>query len=135
MLECYACLHRYYRAVYPYALIPTLFRRTATRPITEKKHGGIPAAPWPRRNASSIATYPNRNVLAKELQYLGDPLRLANNTLQLLKQPGQDEKALEMVRMASKSMRCTVSWNHLIDFYMNQGQVKQAMAMYYDVSA
>ncbi|KAL8789222.1 MAG: hypothetical protein Q9195_006931 [Heterodermia aff. obscurata] len=132
MFHCYACTYRYYRALYPHALSRALSRRAATSHLTEKKPGWILAA-WPRRNASAIAVYPKRNLLGKELQYLGDPLKLAKNTLQLLEQPGQDGKAMDMIRMASKSMQCIVSWNHMIDFYMSKGRVTAAMTTYNDM--
>ena len=193
MLECYACAHRFYRALYTHTLNRALSPETPTSPIIKKKPRYILAV-WPRRNESTLAIYakrnlsgkelqclgyspkfanhtlqqpgqwhrrngpsvaihPKRNVmgwprpirgsmrqslehnqLAKEMQYLGDPLKLANNIVQLLQQPGQAEKAEEMVRTASKSMECTVSWNHLIDFYMSTGRVAQAMSTYNDVS-
>lgn len=70
--------------------------------------------------------------LEKELQYLKDPLRLAENTTSLLKN-GEYEKAIEMVRLASRNTSCTVSWNHLIDYYMNRGETQKATKLYYEV--
>ena len=133
MLGGYAGIRRCHRALFAHTLSRALSQRTATSHITEKKPGSIRAA-WPRRNASSVAISSQRDPLGKELQYLGDPLNLAKHVLQLLNQPGQDEKAAEMVRMASKSMPCTVSWNHMIDYYMSEGRVALAMSMYNDVS-
>ena len=142
MWDCYACVLRYHRLLYRQTLnrachtqrpSRALSQNAATSHIPETKPGSRPA-PWPRRTASSIAIETTRKLLKKEMQYLGDPMKLATNTLQLLKRPGQDEKAREMVRMASKSMECTVSWNHLIDFYMSEGRVATAMTTYNDVS-
>lgn len=142
MWDCYACIHRYHRVLsahtlnrawHAHPLSRALSQTTAASHIAERKPSSR-LAPWPRRTASSIAIDTKRKLLAKEMQYLGDPLKLATNTLQLLMQPGQDEKARELVRVASKSMECTVSWNHLIDFYMGQGRVAMAMTTYNDVS-
>ncbi|MCJ1389898.1 hypothetical protein MMC18_002755 [Xylographa bjoerkii] len=75
-----------------------------------------------------MTAYP-RAELEKELLYLPDPLKLAENTLNLLR---QDEhiKALEIVRYASRKMPCTVSWNHIIDYDMSKGRVTPAMKTY-----
>ncbi|KAL8723758.1 MAG: hypothetical protein Q9225_000053 [Loekoesia sp. 1 TL-2023] len=67
--------------------------------------------------------------LEKELLYLRDPLDLAENTIGLLRKDDA-EKALNMVRMASKWSRCTVSWNHLIDYEMSKGRFVEAMSRY-----
>ena len=79
-----------------------------------------------------ISAYPKAE-LEKELLYLPDPLKLAENTLNLLR---QDEhiKALEIVRYASRKMPCTVSWNHIIDYDMSKGRVTPAMKTYNEVS-
>ena len=133
MLGRYAGIRRCDRALYAHIPSRALSPTTATLRIAEKKPSSRLAA-WLRRNTSSIAVYPDRNLLKKELQYLGDPLKLADNTLHLLQQPGQHGKAGEMVKMASKSMQCTVSWNHMIDFYMNHKRPLLAMSTYHDVS-
>ncbi|MCJ1401093.1 hypothetical protein MMC11_004305 [Xylographa trunciseda] len=70
-----------------------------------------------------------RAELEKELQHLPDPLKLADHTLYLLR---KDEhiKALDIVRHASRTMPCTVSWNHIIDYDMSKGRVTPAMKTY-----
>ena len=70
--------------------------------------------------------------LEKELQYLPDPLKLASNTLNLLRQDDHI-KALAVVRYASSKMPCTVSWNHIIDYNMSKGRVTPAMRTYNEV--
>ncbi|KAI4144396.1 MAG: hypothetical protein L6R39_004204 [Caloplaca ligustica] len=67
--------------------------------------------------------------LGKELVWLQDPLKLAENTVSLLRDD-EDEKALEIVRMASKRAPCTVSWNHLIDYEMSKGRCQKAVKIY-----
>ena len=78
-----------------------------------------------------ITAYP-RAELEKELLYLPDPLKLAENTLNLLRQD-EHNKALEIVRYASRTMPCTVSWNHIIDYDMSKGRVTPAMKTYNEV--
>ncbi|MCJ1438991.1 hypothetical protein MMC27_008381 [Xylographa pallens] len=75
-----------------------------------------------------ITAYP-RAELEKELLYLPDPLKLAENTLNLLRQD-EHNKALEIVRYASRKMPCTVSWNHIIDYDMSKGRVTPAIKTY-----
>lgn len=78
-----------------------------------------------------ITMYPKAE-LEKELLYLPDPLKLANNTLNLLRQDDH-VKALEVVRYASNKMSCTVSWNHIIDYNMSKGRVTPAIKTYNEV--
>ncbi|MCJ1316927.1 hypothetical protein MMC15_002248 [Xylographa vitiligo] len=87
------------------------------------KTGGNGGGPKGRMSAFPKAE------LERELLYLPDPLKLAENTLNLLR---QDEhiKALEIVRYASRKMPCTVSWNHIIDYDMSKGRVSPAMKTY-----
>ena len=75
---------------------------------------------------------PTQYALEQELRFLRDPLKLADNTVSLLK-TGQHEKAGQLVRMASRSMACTVSWNHMMDYEMSKGRVSRAMTIYNDV--
>ncbi|MCJ1281408.1 hypothetical protein MMC26_000727 [Xylographa opegraphella] len=72
--------------------------------------------------------------LDRELLHLPDPLKLAEHTLDLLR---QDEhiKALAIVKHASRIMPCTVSWNHIIDYNMSKGRVSPAMKTYNDVGS
>ena len=71
--------------------------------------------------------------LREELKYLGDPLKLAEYIDDLLRK-NAFEKAAELVRMASKSIPCTVSWNHLINYEMSQGRINSAVKLYNEVS-
>ncbi|KAF2263730.1 pentatricopeptide repeat protein-like protein [Lojkania enalia] len=72
------------------------------------------------------------NQRKKELQYLTDPLELAN----FVKRQLRKDKVMEMlqlVRMASHSMQCIVSWNHIIDHLLYKEKVAQALKVYNDM--
>ena len=70
--------------------------------------------------------------LDTELVYLQDPLKLAENTIALLRND-DEKKAGDLVRRASKRIPCTVSWNHLVDYEMSIGRVKRAVKLYNEV--
>lgn len=57
---------------------------------------------------------------------LGDYVR---NTLR----EGDDKKALELVRAASRTVDCTVSWNHLLDYGLSKGMVNNTFKLYNEV--
>ena len=69
-----------------------------------------------------------------EVRWLKDPVKLANPTVKLLQ--GDDfEKALDIVRLASKNVECAVSWNHLIDYEMSKARVSNAVKLYNEASS
>ena len=70
--------------------------------------------------------------LMKELVWLRDPLKLAQEVRRLLKADSR-EKALDLVREGSKYGLCTVSWNHVIDDAMSKGHAAVAMKGYNEV--
>lgn len=72
------------------------------------------------------------NRRKRELRYLQDPLDLA----QFVKAELNKDKVVEMkqlVQMASHSMACVVSWNHIIDYYLAKEKVNDALKVYNDV--
>lgn len=73
------------------------------------------------------------NRRKRELRHLQDPLDLAAFVKQELAK-GKVEEMLQLVRMASNSMQCIVSWNHIIDHYLAKERVKDALKVYNDVS-
>ena len=85
------------------------------------------------RGVGDKETQFKRTELEQELRYLRDPLKLAENTVSLLRQDDH-KKALELVRIASRTMACTVSWNHIIDYDMGRGKVSAAIKTYNEVS-
>ena len=76
----------------------------------------------------------------EELRWLQDPLRLSERVRAVLPRKGSikpvlaEAKALALVRVASKGMDCVVAWNHIIDYYMAQGKLKQAQKIFNEVS-
>ena len=74
----------------------------------------------------------SKTSLDLELRWLKDPLKLAEHTVKLLKED-QHQKALAIVRLASKDVQCTVSWNHLVDYWMGNGKVTAAVKLYNEV--
>ena len=92
-----------------------------------------------RQLARELDTEPTHDYratdLQKELYWVRDPLKLANKVLSILKRDDAEDynKALALVRLASKNMTCTVSWNHLVDYNMSKGRVKRAIFTYNEV--
>jgi len=83
----------------------------------------------------SVEGRPNAAIdraIKEELRWLQDPLKLANQVRATLEK-GNEEKALALVRAASKSMTCIVAWNHILDHYMAQGKTKVAQKLYNEV--
>lgn len=78
---------------------------------------------------------PSRRVeraIREELKWLQDPLKLAERVRATL-QRNDEDKALALVRAASKSMDCVVSWNHIIDHIMRQGKTRIGQKLYNEV--
>lgn len=71
--------------------------------------------------------------MKQEVRWLRDPLKLGDHVVKLLKQD-DFQKALALVRVASKNIECTVSWNYLIDFDMGKGRVSDAVKLYNEVA-
>lgn len=72
------------------------------------------------------------NNRKRELRHLQDPLELAVFVKSELKK-GKAAEMLQLVRMASHSMACIVSWNHIIDHYLANERIADAMKVYNDV--
>lgn len=82
----------------------------------------------------SAAKRQDDRKLRHQLASLSDPLRLAEHVRSTLRTKRQAKDDIEaLVRMASKSMSCTVSWNHLINHKMQTGHVADALKSYNDV--
>ncbi len=98
-----------------------------------RKHSSV-TTPFEEGGSSELSRVPqfDKAVLEKELRYLHDPLKLADHTINLLKKDDY-HKALELVKMSSRNMSCTVSWNHLMDYEMYTGRVSNALKIYNDV--
>jgi hypothetical protein len=74
-------------------------------------------------------------VIRKHLQYLKDPLKLAEYVRKSLRTSRDDdfEETLEVVRAASKDTECIVSWNHLIEWQLSKGRMNAAIKTYNEV--
>jgi pentatricopeptide repeat protein len=72
------------------------------------------------------------NNRKRELRHLQDPLELATFVKRELKK-GKEAEMWQLVRMASHSMQCIVSWNHIIDHYLAKERVSDALKVYNDV--
>ncbi|KAI3337135.1 hypothetical protein HD806DRAFT_475791 [Xylariaceae sp. AK1471] len=65
----------------------------------------------------------------KELDYLKDPLHIANRVRKAL--DSDDFKhAAEITRQASKHTKVAVSWNHLIDYELKKDRIHSAFKLY-----
>lgn len=71
----------------------------------------------------------NKKSLEIELRYLKDPLKLSEHVKYTLK-CDKPEKALDLCRLASKTMSCVVSWNAVIDYLMKKWKVNEALKVY-----
>ena len=71
--------------------------------------------------------------LRREAVYLTDPVKLAEHTLDVLRRKDDPNKALDIVRLAGKGQMCTVSWNHIIDYYLGKQMVDPAYKTYNEV--
>ncbi|KAI1155062.1 hypothetical protein F4825DRAFT_460047 [Nemania diffusa] len=140
MFTCTACLRRAFYSLSghslpkhlnttrynlpPYRTIakpPRLSRRYATIAArTSTGHDGFKASAL-GRSAQWAAR--------KELQYLGDPLHIANR-IRIALHKGDFELAADITRQASKTLPVTVSWNHLIDYQLENGRMHAALKLY-----
>lgn len=67
------------------------------------------------------------------LKYLQDPIKLADFVRYTL-QNDDFETAEKVVRAASKSVQCVVSWNHLVHWQLSKGRMNAAIKTYNEVS-
>jgi pentatricopeptide repeat protein len=70
--------------------------------------------------------------VSRELPWLKDPLRLADRIRTLLEQ-GKEEKALALVRLASRNTQCQISWNAIISYYLKRKNLSVAWAIFNEV--
>lgn len=71
----------------------------------------------------------NKKSLEIELRYLKDPLKLSEHVKYTLR-CDKPEKALDLCRLASKTMSCVVSWNAVIDWMMRNKKINEALKIY-----
>lgn len=88
----------------------------------------------PRRKPLARRPAYNPKSLQEELRWLKDPVRLADHVKRLLLQ-SEVTKVIELLELASKTQKCTVAWNLLLDHIMKLGRVNDALKRFNDVSA
>jgi len=71
----------------------------------------------------------NKKALDIELRYLKDPLKLSEHVKYTLR-CNKPTKALDLCRLASKTMSCVVSWNAVIDWLMRAKKINEALKVY-----
>lgn len=69
----------------------------------------------------------------KELQFTTDPYHIAENVARKLEEK-DFEKALTLTREASKNKQVVVSWNHLIQYQLQNQKLHTAIKLYNEVS-
>lgn len=159
MLECNACMRRCISTVFVDFLhthrLPRRLplTRQSAQTISRRRRGyateairfvktqsadpgldvGIRKLYLPDRNQPQQQDEPfSKTSLEQEVRWLRDPLKLGDHVVKLLKQD-DFQKALALVRVASRSIECTVSWNYLIDYYMSKARVSDAVKLYNEV--
>ena len=128
---------------------PALRCNYSTEVVRRSRTGFLSLGDTPGADASVRITKPHktqsqsaetrvtftRQELSKELVFLRDPFDLAEQTkIRLQKRDAEENiKALELVRLASGRMKCTVSWNHLINHHLLKNEVTMALKLYNEV--
>ena len=79
-----------------------------------------------QRTSSSAAS---ERHLKLELKYLQDKVKLAEHVHYTLR-CDKPEKALDLCRLASRQQDAVVSWNHVVNWYMQKGKVDDALKIY-----
>ncbi|KAI1393779.1 uncharacterized protein F4822DRAFT_385809 [Hypoxylon trugodes] len=72
---------------------------------------------------------PSERAARKQLQYLKDPLHIANHVKKILEKDDFEE-AIAITRMASKDTKVAVSWNYLIDYQLRHDKIHAAIKLY-----
>jgi pentatricopeptide repeat protein len=143
MFSCRSCMRRHVRTLLGDSALHQVEQRSANIPHQTLgsvrrsysatallcRSGPRAIQQWSKLQSQPL---PTPAAVRKELLYLLDPLKLANHVLNLLQGRKFDE-ACKLVREASKSFSCAVSWNHLIDSQLKEGKVNGAIKTYNEV--
>lgn len=84
---------------------------------------------WHTKTRPNAITIENRSALLKELEWLPDRVKLAEHVHYVLR-CNDPEKALNLCRLASKKEEVIVSWNHVVDWFMQKNRVAEALKTY-----
>lgn len=104
---------------------PLALRHTHTAINTSRYPSWAASAPPPRE-------YKPKNRPLLDRIALTDPAKLAETVRRRLAQ-GNAEAAVDLARDGSRSMNSVVSWNHVIQHHIGQGEIKRALATYNQV--
>ncbi|KAI0146035.1 hypothetical protein F4776DRAFT_653328 [Hypoxylon sp. NC0597] len=123
-----ACLNSRYATARPiYASTQSLRHR---KYATAAAHANAVEQDIAQDGARKIQTISSREWAAqKQLQYLKDPLHIANYVKKTLAK-GDFEEAALVTRKASKDTKVVVSWNHLIDYQLRHDKLHAAIKLY-----
>ncbi|KAI0010277.1 hypothetical protein F4779DRAFT_578230 [Xylariaceae sp. FL0662B] len=134
MFVCRACFTRAFTTLRTHKSATTLQpifnsilsrrQRYATAPISVES----PKQP-PKRRPDRPSQRLRKWAATKQLQYLKDPLHIAEYVKKTLDKDNYDEAAL-IVRKASKDTKVSVSWNHLIDYLLKKGRLHAALKLF-----
>ncbi|KAI9655025.1 MAG: hypothetical protein M1831_004985 [Alyxoria varia] len=72
--------------------------------------------------------------LKSELKYLRDPLKLAQHIRHVLDH-NNEEKAMALARLSSRTLANVVSWNHIINWQMQNGKTQSALHTYNEMKS
>lgn len=73
-----------------------------------------------------------KRAMKKELQFTTDPYHIADNVVKKL-QDNDLDKALLLIREASKGKQCVVSWNHCIEYQFKNNKLHAAIKLFNEV--
>ena len=99
-----------------------------SKPLIKGTNLAVVEKPTPGQQRKGIEVQ-NQKALQKELQWLKDPFKLTEHIRFTLRN-NDPEKAMDLCRLASKSMDCVVGWNAIVDFYMQRKKVSEAIKVY-----
>lgn len=92
-----------------------------------------PAVALPNSNPTfDIERSSVHNHLKRELPWLKDPMKLLERVTSLLEE-GNQFKALELVRMASREGQVVICWNRIIQHLLLHGKAPDALKVYNEV--
>ncbi|KAI2636368.1 hypothetical protein GGS26DRAFT_548811 [Hypomontagnella submonticulosa] len=145
MFTCKACTRRVLASLVNATLrlektsVPPRLVNATSQPREQKGRKGYSTAAASAETAkkdvlrngqeSSRRVSPQEWAARKQLQYLKDPLHIADYVRKTLAK-GNFEEAAMVTRNASKDMKVTVSWNHLIDHQLQHDRLHAAIKLY-----
>ncbi|KAI0115946.1 hypothetical protein GGR51DRAFT_502664 [Nemania sp. FL0031] len=154
MFTCTACLRRVFYTLSGHSLPKHIntsrynlppYRITAKPTRSSRRYATVaPHTPSADTTTGSIATLTSTGhgehrapalgrstqwAARKELEYLNDPLHIANR-VRIALNKDNFELAAGITRQASKDNNVTVSWNHLIDYQLQKGRIHAGFKLY-----